>query len=106
MRRISEHVYAEIYFWGCNPGFVATRDGVVMIDQTRLPREVAYVTCRTYQEVAEAIRSMGFPAAIRVSSPSRYARATRPPMLWPTIVTCRAPVAASTSSIARASCAG
>jgi methylthioribose-1-phosphate isomerase len=42
-----------------------TRDGVVMIDQTRLPREQVFVTCRTYQEVAEAIRSMvirGAPA--------------------------------------------
>lgn len=39
--------------------------GVVMIDQTRLPREEVYVTCRTYQEVAEAIRTMvirGAPA--------------------------------------------
>jgi methylthioribose-1-phosphate isomerase len=38
---------------------------VVMIDQTRLPREERYVTCRTYGEVAEAIRSMvirGAPA--------------------------------------------
>jgi len=42
-----------------------TDDGVVMIDQTRLPREELYVTCRTYEEVAEAIRSMvirGAPA--------------------------------------------
>src|SRR6185436_3302495 len=42
-----------------------TDAGVVMIDQTRLPREVSYVTCRTYEEVAEAIRSMvirGAPA--------------------------------------------
>src|SRR5947209_16125131 len=40
-------------------------DGVVMIDQTRLPREEVYVTCRTYGEVADAIRSMvirGAPA--------------------------------------------
>ncbi len=39
--------------------------GVVMIDQTRLPREEVYVTCRDYGEVAEAIRSMvirGAPA--------------------------------------------
>jgi methylthioribose-1-phosphate isomerase len=38
---------------------------VVMIDQTRLPREVKYVACRTYQEVAAAIRDMiirGAPA--------------------------------------------
>jgi methylthioribose-1-phosphate isomerase len=36
-----------------------------MIDQTRLPREEVYVTCRDYREVAEAIRSMiirGAPA--------------------------------------------
>lgn len=42
-----------------------TPEGVVMIDQTRLPRETAYVTCRDYKEVADAIRSMiirGAPA--------------------------------------------
>jgi len=36
-----------------------------MIDQTRLPREEVYVTCRTYEEVADAIRTMvirGAPA--------------------------------------------
>jgi methylthioribose-1-phosphate isomerase len=36
-----------------------------MIDQTRLPRETVYVTCRNYVEVADAIRSMvirGAPA--------------------------------------------
>ncbi len=38
---------------------------VVMIDQTRLPVEEKYVTCRTYEEVAAAIRDMtirGAPA--------------------------------------------
>jgi len=42
-----------------------TDAGVVMIDQTRLPREFVYVTCKDYREVAEAIRSMvirGAPA--------------------------------------------
>lgn len=42
-----------------------TPAGVVMIDQTRLPREEAFVTCRTYREVADAIRNMiirGAPA--------------------------------------------
>ena len=42
-----------------------TDSGVVMIDQTRLPREESYVTCTDYQQVAEAIRSMvirGAPA--------------------------------------------
>jgi methylthioribose-1-phosphate isomerase len=40
-------------------------DGVVMIDQTRLPAEEVYVTCRNYSEVADAIRTMivrGAPA--------------------------------------------
>src|ERR1700722_11027546 len=35
-----------------------TTEGVVMIDQTRLPAEETYVTCRTYLEVADAIRTM------------------------------------------------
>ncbi|MBV9084804.1 MAG: S-methyl-5-thioribose-1-phosphate isomerase [Acidobacteriaceae bacterium] len=42
-----------------------TPEGVVMIDQTRLPREEVFVTCRTYLEVADAIRNMiirGAPA--------------------------------------------
>jgi methylthioribose-1-phosphate isomerase len=42
-----------------------TDAGVVMIDQTRLPRQEVYVTCTDYQQVAEAIRSMvirGAPA--------------------------------------------
>jgi methylthioribose-1-phosphate isomerase len=42
-----------------------TEAGVVMIDQTRLPFEESYVTCRTYEEVAGAIRGMvirGAPA--------------------------------------------
>jgi methylthioribose-1-phosphate isomerase len=42
-----------------------TPAGVVMIDQTRLPRETVFVTCRDYLEVAEAIRGMiirGAPA--------------------------------------------
>src|SRR4029079_9349182 len=42
-----------------------TADGVVMIDQRMLPRQQVFVTCRTYQEVAEAIKTMvirGAPA--------------------------------------------
>ena len=42
-----------------------TDGGVVMIDQTRLPRETEYVTCRSYREVADAIKTMvirGAPA--------------------------------------------
>ena len=42
-----------------------TDGAVVMIDQTRLPLEEKFVTCRTYEEVAAAIRDMvirGAPA--------------------------------------------
>jgi methylthioribose-1-phosphate isomerase len=42
-----------------------TPEGVIMIDQTKLPGEVTFVTCATYSEVADAIRSMvirGAPA--------------------------------------------
>ncbi|SRR5581483_247537 len=42
-----------------------TDDGVRLIDQRKLPAEEVFVTCRTYQEVAEAIRNMtvrGAPA--------------------------------------------
>ncbi|MBI4877646.1 MAG: S-methyl-5-thioribose-1-phosphate isomerase [Acidobacteria bacterium] len=42
-----------------------TTQGVVMLDQTRLPRETVFVTCRDYREVAQAIRGMvirGAPA--------------------------------------------
>src|ERR1019366_7341409 len=42
-----------------------TDAGVVRMDKTRLPREQVFVTCRTYEDVAEAIRSMvirGAPA--------------------------------------------
>ena len=42
-----------------------TADGVRFIEQTKLPTEEVYVTCRNYQEVADAIRNMivrGAPA--------------------------------------------
>src|SRR3974377_1558425 len=42
-----------------------TDAGVVMIEQTRLPKEERYVTCRDYREVARAIKDMiirGAPA--------------------------------------------
>src|SRR5438270_11187040 len=42
-----------------------TEDGVRFIDQRKLPTEETYVTCTTYEEVADAIRNMvvrGAPA--------------------------------------------
>src|SRR5438093_12390774 len=35
-----------------------TDSGVRFIDQTKLPTEEAYVTCKTYEQVADAIRNM------------------------------------------------
>ena len=37
MRRVSEHVYAEIYYWGCNPGFLVTDGGIFMVDTPQQP---------------------------------------------------------------------
>ena len=42
-----------------------TDNGVRFIDQTKLPTEETYVTCKTYQQVADMIRNMvvrGAPA--------------------------------------------
>ena len=37
MQKITENVYAETGFRGCNPGFVVTKEGVVMIDTPMVP---------------------------------------------------------------------
>jgi len=39
MQRISDNVYAETGFRGCNPGFVVTKEGVVMIDTPQMPAD-------------------------------------------------------------------
>ncbi|MEO6119250.1 MAG: S-methyl-5-thioribose-1-phosphate isomerase [Terriglobales bacterium] len=58
--------------------------GVVFIDQTKLPTEEVYVTCHTYQEVADAIFTMivrgapaiGVAAAMGVALGTRDAQAS------------------------------
>jgi cyclase len=37
MRRVGPHAHTEIYFAGCNPSFVETSDGYVMIDSPQQP---------------------------------------------------------------------
>jgi len=37
MQKITDNVYAETSFQGCNPGFVVTKEGVVMIDTPQMP---------------------------------------------------------------------
>jgi cyclase len=39
MQKITEHVFAETEFRGCNVGFVVTEEGVVMIDTPQVPRD-------------------------------------------------------------------
>src|SRR5271165_2241321 len=61
-----------------------TDSGVVMIDQTRLPREELYVTCTDHFQVAEAIRSMvirgapaiGVAAAMGIALGMRHAQSS------------------------------
>ena len=56
-----------------------TDEGVRFIDQTKLPSEESYVTCTTYEEVADAIRGMvvrGAPA-IGVAAAMGVALGTR-----------------------------
>jgi len=37
MRRVGKNVYTEVYFWGCNPGFLVTTEGVFLIDTPQQP---------------------------------------------------------------------
>jgi methylthioribose-1-phosphate isomerase len=61
-----------------------TSDGVRFIDQTKLPTEEVYVTCKTYQEVAAAISNMivrgapaiGVAAAMGIALGVQQSRAT------------------------------
>ncbi len=39
MERVSENVYAVTDYRGCNPGFVKTSEGVVMIDTPQMPSD-------------------------------------------------------------------
>jgi len=37
MRRVSDNVYTELYFTGCNPSYLVTGEGVVMFDTPQQP---------------------------------------------------------------------
>ncbi len=39
MQKITNNVYAETEFRGCTPGFVVTKEGVVMIDTPQMPQD-------------------------------------------------------------------
>ena len=63
-----------------------TEDGVVFIDQTKLPTEEVYVTCTTHQQVADVIRNMvvrgapaiGVAAAMGIALGVRNSQAENP----------------------------
>lgn len=65
-------------------GLEWTPEGVRLIDQTKLPTEEVYVTCRNYGEVAKAIREMivrgapaiGVSAAMGIALGMRQSKAT------------------------------
>ena len=40
MQQVSSNVYVETGFRGCNPGFVTTKEGIVMIDSPQNPSDV------------------------------------------------------------------
>lgn len=57
----------ETFYW---------RDGAVhILDQTLLPDQVVYVTCRDYRDVAEAIRSMRVRGAPAIGAAAAYGMA-------------------------------
>ena len=39
MEKIKENIFVETEFLGCNPSFVVTKEGVVMIDTPQRPDE-------------------------------------------------------------------
>ena len=39
MEEVAQGVFAETNIFGCNPGFIVTRDGVVMVDTPQKPTE-------------------------------------------------------------------
>jgi cyclase len=39
VRQVSRNVYTEIYYWGCNPSYLVTSDGVVMFDTPQQPMD-------------------------------------------------------------------
>jgi cyclase len=41
MKRVTQNIWAETEIRGCNPGYVATSDGVVVIDSPQLPSKAA-----------------------------------------------------------------
>jgi cyclase len=54
MRRVGPHSFTEIYYAGCNPSFVETSDGYVMIDTPQQPIDA--VRWREFMEEKAPIR--------------------------------------------------
>ena len=48
MRQVTENVFVETGYRGCNPGFVVTSEGVVMIDTPQIPKDAL-----AYREIVQ-----------------------------------------------------
>jgi cyclase len=48
MNQVTKNVYVETGYRGCNPGFVVTSEGVVMIDTPQIPRDAL-----AYREIVQ-----------------------------------------------------
>ncbi len=48
MNQVTENVFVETGYRGCNPGFVKTSEGVVMIDTPQIPRDAL-----AYREIVQ-----------------------------------------------------
>src|SRR5215467_7142454 len=55
--------------------FDTAQRALILVDQTRLPREIVLVTCRTAEDVAHAIRSMQVRGAPAIGVAAAYGMA-------------------------------
>ena len=66
MRRVGKNSFTEIYFAGCNPSFVETSDGYVMIDSPQQPIDA--VRWRERMEDKAPIRYRSIPSRMATTS--------------------------------------
>ena len=61
MRRVGPHSFTEVYYAGCNPSFVETSDGYVMIDSPQQPIDAVRWRERTAEASSRAVRRVIAP---------------------------------------------
>jgi hypothetical protein len=65
MRRVGKNSFTEIYFAGCNPSFVETSDGCVMIDS---PQRCSASRLSAFGRLAELVAPRGSPRTQMIHS--------------------------------------